>query len=546
MNKKNFSVALWATLFISLLATSCKEPTPKPIPKPEQPTDQTFKPLLSLDADGTLSAIPLPFIGFDKGRAEIEAWEALYGSTFSKEEKGTLLFKTNDPEGKQPLRSYTLKKGKHIRSTVILRKELVFTPSGDLTPKLLQLLENENYVQETVNNQADLLIYNNSTLLLTFAPLNEQMALILYDRSPGAPSGDFNPQWKDMPMLIAEKPFAQYTEQEIKAYEEKLGLREVNPSKSTSKEFAFKAKGTGTNLHEVIYDMDGTSGTPEAFIRCISKNVNFQAVKSEPFINYMRLNGFEYKREAGSGQAKMIIFQNKKLAVRLEIDNSRDSENQLNMIFLHDPSLVNPDEPEEDPDKRKAFYMPFIVWGDPISDSSPVIAQEKERNFTAKYRPGDDTQVPAIPAAIVVDFPYDKDYSNSVGTKAGMLGFEYLYDKFHNTDKYNKSQISKVSIFFNKAWVDQKKAYNDPALVKFLTEQGFAYKGQEAFPPEAGKGNFYFYYNAEKGILCSILSGNLFGTDLFSAEMRPEANYTPSMLRHITAEQIHTNMQQKR
>lgn len=532
MIKKILSIIAISAITLPLIFSSCRDPKKKEEPNNPDTTDttkvdpnnpdengdtiSTFKPLLKFASDGTLAEIPIPFVEFGASQDAILKWEKEYGSQC--ENKGTaIVVKTLDPDNKQPMRVYEVKEGKLKQSSIALLPQYIFSSTNTLTDEMELLLNKDGY--QPIENEKGLLIYNNGKLMLSFSSTTEgKWALITYMPSPSSPVSKFDPALKDFPLLLKNTKIEEYKVDEIKAHETKLGVRTLNTTKSTATKLIFTNSEGKTNFQEVTYNL--VAGSYGGDIKVMSQSLNFEMARTEDFKQYMKNNGFEFEKEQTMQGIQFIKYINKTLAVRCEINDAMGKSNQLGMFFVYAPDLLDPNEDDPETEKiREALYLPIFSWGAELSEKSPLLEQEKARKFTAKFKPAGEDQYGPIPASIESEPPFDKDYSFSLGTKPGLIGFIYKYDKYNNTDKYSSSQVSHVQLIFNKVWIKEQRPGNHPELKNFLEKNGFEYKGSQK--AAYGDALNHEYYNATKKVYAVFTTGNIFGSFDILAEMRP-------------------------
>ncbi len=460
--------------------------------KGDTPTPSNFKPLLKYTENGELAEIPYPFVNFKGGEVEIKAWEAEYGSILTSDpaKKTLIVFTTGDPKGDNPKRMYSLgSKSTLVSCAIAIRATLLFS-GKDLNENMLILLQQASYKKMPATDGS--ILYTNGSYNLAFSHTDGvDYALIMYLPAGNASSG-FVASAKDFP-LFQKKNVDKYTDEEIKAYETKLGLRPTCTAQGANLTFTTTADTESkTNFYKVVYERAGKNIDIVAYSKSV---VNLDMLDQPEKKQWLESNGFTFVKKTSYGDASMYSYTNKEYNFSLIVAAKGTSE--CFFVFTYTGGGEGP-EPEDPNKKREALYLPiYEAFGQPLTETSPVMQMEKDRKFSVKFKAEEEEYGMLYPASIMATPPFDVEYSRYDGTgKAGLSAIVYSRLK---SDPEGK--ISNITISFNDTWKKTKKT-DDTDIRAFLEKNGYRFKGSEEIDSFI-KGTYYSYYNESKKVLAS-------------------------------------------
>lgn len=468
------------------------------IPKKE------FKQWLELNEAGELTKVPIPFTDLSKSVDDIKAWEDGYGSTLYKETSEMLGFNTNDPKGLNPRRLYGIAKNKLTSMAYEIASKLIFEPTltKDTPNDAFELvLKNEGF-KKVDGSKKGSMEYTNDKVMISFSytekDKNMTLAVVIPLRKKTDSGYKFYNDVKDFPLLIKDKYVTEYTLDEIKAYEKKVN-RIFSEKQSNDKLAVFGAtEAEHTNFQMVKYELqDGknSDGTDKkAGIVAISFSINSTDIlRSKEYEDYVIAQGFKFEKELASSGIKILYYRNDEQGVRLMVTDYPSSKTPATMWVFEKYTKKGNDTPTE---KRKAFYLPVMAYNAPISENSDIIKLEKERGFTATFKPKSTDKYGERPARIESEPPFDSQYAIGVGKKPGITGFTYMISKELKGDY-------RVEVIANLNKVNGKnKDAGITELKEFVLSQGFQFfmKGDLG----NGMGNYECYYDDINKILLTI------------------------------------------
>lgn len=435
----------------------------------EKPVE--FVQWLELNEQGELTAVPIPFSDFSKGKNEAKEWEAHYKSELYKETQTDLFFRTNDPAGLNTARFYTFSsKGLLLAATYAIASRLIFdmNSSEAALNESFEVLLYKSGFKEVKSEKTTL--YDNGTLVLSFnkSEKNPEQTLATVMPSSQTAEGKFNPNAKDFPLLLADKSLPDYEETAIDQHEEKIGrcYSEKLSKEGEVRAFIADPKTSGINLHIVKYDRkDGTysDGSPKkAGILATSYSISGAMLEQEEVKRYITSQGFEFEKTIDLNAMKAYKYINKSAGFSMMVINSGD-----NFTLWHFEKLaVLPPQPNPEK-KREEFYLPFFDWDTPIDEHNPIIEKEKARKFTAEVKPADpEDDIAPRPIRIDSFAPFDIEYSKE---KSGVAGFTYMENKAAE----KPGVVGLISMAMTATWDKNKRTLDDEKLLAFLQGEGF-------------------------------------------------------------------------
>lgn len=514
------------TIFAATMLAGCKhdpKPDPQPNPDPQNPskedpkktdnpnTAKDFKEWLKFDEAGNLATVPIPFADFSKGIEEVKAWEKEYGSTLYKEStnegKTSLFYDTNDPKKLNVKRFYRFGGGKLEASIFSIASKLIFesTLAKAIPNDAFELiLKKEGYTLTKEQPKRDGVSYTNGkyNIIFNYSTGNREITMaVVLPATKGGSDYSFQSDVKDLPLLLKGKYVKDYSETDVKAHEKNLGRVYSDKMSKSGERLVFLADGsTRTNLQKVVYDQkDGqnSDGSPrKAQIVATSLSIpNVEMLKTPEVKQYLQNQGFVYEKEVSFSGSSAFIYDAKDLGFKLTIA----SVDGKSTMWVFDKYAIKGGQDPNPQKIREAYYLPLYMWDAPITESSPIIAKEKERGMKVTFRPAETTGVLPRGAEINVEPPYDRDYGSSL-KKLGISMISYSIDKYAKDPSKNVKAEWLLNYLNSKDKVEQgiKEAQ------AYLEEKGFVLKEGN------GAANEVTCYYHEKDKVVAVIS-RMFG-----------------------------------
>lgn len=437
---KTTFAALCAALLLTLFSGCGKtEPNPQPTPEPS-PSPEGFVPIVELDATGNLTKIPMPFLDFTAGMAEIDVWENAHGATYMGEQPLSDLmvyaYDTKDPKKLNSTRKYDISdagKGNLINATAYYKIELLYDTTSQkpvLNEHFKQLLEKEGFKRDA-NDEID--IYLSKELCLVISPISGTEALIFYSEPKGEPvvPEGFVPivELDDTGNLTKiPYPFVDFEKgkPEVETWEKAHGaeLSQERPNEkdgTTSYTYSTRDPNKVNTLRTYIIGKHGQDKLQTA-LAVFKSDLFFDLSKENPTLNehFKALLAAEGYKFLDTGVKTIISYQNEK--------------NMLSFSFVSGMNLAvaiymplggggeNPGGGESE--QNYAQMLPNLDFGSSFAKEGPIWVKEKARGFDVEY---------------IEDLEYGNYLRSSPTAKASQTAIKvtsmYYYDKYAGADQ---------------------------------------------------------------------------------------------------------------
>ena len=467
----------------AFIAFSCRpdnpEPNPEPNPNPD-PVPTTGKTVVEVDDQGRLLKLPMPIIPFTAHVKDMQEAEQKLGATSMGDPSASgkyriYSYKANDPAGLSIARSYIFGEngtGFLEMAGATFKASLLYNEEHKFLPEVKKLLTSDGWEWQGQNADGDELFQKEYLSIEISYSSQSNYAQIIYipDLNNLPPSKTFYPQVKDFPFT------AQYlnktTKEQIKAYEDQLGLRTLAKEDEVSLTYRIKSGAEG-NLELVRYQLvptEGSGGTTlAANLYCSGSALNKEMLQNNADVaKWFALNGFNnYTTDGAYGYAANTYFRVTALA---------DQPGSFTLFFQPNQ------EGTTDPLLQRYFFLPYDKPGESYKENGPVWKFEQERGMEVSVEKEDGLDTHYLRAA----HPHRGKAITAVNYYTTEV--DYVYD------------YAVISFDFSFPLDGKEKE-----LADFLTKEGYEFVGEEPYESDYSITTYkWYWYNKAKGLLLEL------------------------------------------
>lgn len=486
----SFRKCLPAGLLLLAVIISLAACTPEKEPVPILPLPAEFKPLLQLDDEGALKALPIPFVDFTKGQSETKLWEANYASKVKDESETELFVETGDPNALNPFRGYTFELGVLKKSAIWVKNELVFAPNTEnLLPSVEKCLAAAGYEQKADLKASITHSYVNEKerILLTITAVKENYSAFTYTtyiEDSFTPGNNFKEwlQFDDKGELSKVPiPFADFTKgkAEVKAWEEGYGstLYEEGDTK------LFYNTNDPKQLNPKRFYQFDSQELLWANSYAIATKLVFDVTQEQPVINKSFLAVLQaegYKLEEGEERP---TYSNGTYSISLDYS----PYNRALALVVIMASIREPESPNFNPEAQD---FPLFLPDKYIKDYDEIAIREYETKVGRTYN-----EQQSKPGEKLVFSPLAGD--NRVNLQL------VTYERRDGTYENGTPKVASIICLSNNITSEEMLAR--PEVKQYITAQGFTF--EKKIPGESA----IYVYKAPKigfGLYVSVLGNN--------------------------------------